>query len=52
MRAQEVTKTENSKNQLDFHKNSAKHKNKRDGRVARGAGFERRVEPTDHHSCH
>jgi len=40
MSTHRVTKTENSKNQLDFRKNSVKYKNKWDGRVARGAGFE------------
>jgi len=40
MRSQEVTIYKNSKNRRDFHENSAKIKNKWDGRVARGAGFE------------
>ena len=34
------TITENSKNQRHFTEKSVKYKNKRDGRVARGAGFE------------
>jgi len=40
MGSQQVTTAENSKNQLDFTENIAKNKNKRDGWVARGAGFE------------
>jgi len=40
MNTHKVTKTENSKNQQDFKKNSSNFKEKWDGRVARGAGFE------------
>ena len=40
MRSHKVINAENSKNRRDFHENSAKIKNKWDGRVARGAGFE------------
>ena len=40
MESQEVTKAEKSAKTQAFSKNSVKHKNKCDGRVARGAGFE------------
>ena len=40
MGSQKVKSTENSKNQRDFTERTEKSKNKWDGRVARGAGFE------------
>ena len=40
MESHKVTLAENSRNQQDFTKNTAKHRKRWNGRMARGAGFE------------